>query len=64
MSRPAQSARESPFLGPVDDLASQVPLGRLREPGEIGKAVAFLASDAASFVNGIELFVDAGMAQV
>jgi NAD(P)-dependent dehydrogenase (short-subunit alcohol dehydrogenase family) len=40
-----------------------VPLGRLGEPQEIGKAVAFLASDAASFVNGIELFVD-GMAQV
>ncbi|WP_418117436.1 glucose 1-dehydrogenase [Variovorax sp. 350MFTsu5.1] len=50
--------------GLFDHLASQVPLGRLGEPGEIGKAVAFLASDAASFVNGIELFVDGGMAQV
>ncbi len=50
--------------GLYDFLASQVPLGRLGEPGEIGKAVAFLASDAASFVNGIELFVDGGMAQV
>jgi NAD(P)-dependent dehydrogenase (short-subunit alcohol dehydrogenase family) len=50
--------------GLYDVLASQVPLGRLGEPGEIGKAVAFLASDAASFVNGIELFVDGGMAQV
>ncbi len=50
--------------GLFDQLASQVPLGRLGEPGEIGKAVAFLASDAASFVNGIELFVDGGMAQV
>lgn len=50
--------------GLFDYLASQVPLGRLGEPGEIGKAVAFLASDAASFVNGIELFVDGGMAQV
>lgn len=45
-------------------LAAQVPLGRLGEPQEIGKAVAFLASDAASFINGIELFVDGGMAQV
>ncbi|MFT4172468.1 MAG: SDR family oxidoreductase [Rhodocyclaceae bacterium] len=53
-------ARQSLF----DSLASQVPLGRLGEPGEIGKAVAFLASNAASFVNGIELFVDGGMAQV
>ncbi|MFJ1300528.1 SDR family oxidoreductase [Pseudomonadota bacterium AL_CKDN230030165-1A_HGKHYDSX7] len=50
--------------GLFDHLASQVPLGRLGEPGEVGKAVAFLASDAASFINGIELFVDGGMAQV
>ena len=50
--------------GLFDYLASQVPLGRLGEPEEIGKAVAFLASDAASFVNGIELFVDGGIAQI
>lgn len=50
--------------GLFDYLASQVPLGRLGEPGEIGKTVAFLASDAASFINGVELFVDGGMAQV
>jgi NAD(P)-dependent dehydrogenase (short-subunit alcohol dehydrogenase family) len=45
-------------------LASQVPLGRLGEPSEIGKVVGFLASDAASYINGVELFVDGGMAQV
>jgi NAD(P)-dependent dehydrogenase (short-subunit alcohol dehydrogenase family) len=50
--------------GLFDYLASQVPLQRLGEPEEVGKAVAFLASDAASFINGIELFVDGGMAQV
>jgi NAD(P)-dependent dehydrogenase (short-subunit alcohol dehydrogenase family) len=50
--------------GLFDALASQVPLGRLGEPEEIGNVVAFLASDAASFVNGVELFVDGGMAQV
>ena len=50
--------------GLFDFLAAQVPLGRLGEPSEVGKAVAFLASDAASFINGIELFVDGGMAQV
>jgi NAD(P)-dependent dehydrogenase (short-subunit alcohol dehydrogenase family) len=50
--------------GLFDYLASQVPLGRLGEPQEIGKAVAFLATDSASFINGIELFVDGGMAQV
>jgi NAD(P)-dependent dehydrogenase (short-subunit alcohol dehydrogenase family) len=50
--------------GLFDALASQVPLARLGEPEEIGKTVAFLASDASSFINGVELFVDGGMAQV
>jgi len=50
--------------GLFDALASQVPLGRLGEPEEIGKVVAFLASDASSFINATELFVDGGMAQV
>lgn len=45
-------------------LASQVPLGRLGTPDEIAKAALFLASDDSSFVNGAELFVDGGMAQV
>ncbi|HFH2546572.1 TPA: SDR family NAD(P)-dependent oxidoreductase [Klebsiella aerogenes] len=50
--------------GLFDALAAQVPLGRIGEPVEVGKAVAFLASDAASFINAIELFVDGGMAQI
>ena len=50
--------------GLYDALAAQVPLGRIGEPAEVGKAVAFLASDAASFINAIELFVDGGMAQI
>lgn len=41
-----------------DDLAKNVPLGRLGDPGEIAKAVSFLASDEASYVAGIELYVD------
>jgi NAD(P)-dependent dehydrogenase (short-subunit alcohol dehydrogenase family) len=40
------------------------PLGRLGDPREIGKAVVFLSSDASSFVTGVELFVDGGMAQI
>ncbi|MDR6353243.1 SDR family oxidoreductase [Pantoea sp. SORGH_AS_0659] len=50
--------------GLFDALAAQVPLGRLGEPDEIGKVVAFLASDESSFINAAELFVDGGMAQV
>ncbi|MBB3194882.1 SDR family NAD(P)-dependent oxidoreductase [Roseateles terrae] len=50
--------------GLFDYLAGQVPLGRLGEASEVGAVVAFLASDAASFINGIELFVDGGMAQI
>jgi NAD(P)-dependent dehydrogenase (short-subunit alcohol dehydrogenase family) len=45
-------------------LASQVPLGRMGHPDEIAKVVVFLASDDASYVAGIELFVDGGMVQV
>jgi NAD(P)-dependent dehydrogenase (short-subunit alcohol dehydrogenase family) len=50
--------------GLLDHLASQIPLGRVGEPDEIAKAAVFLASDDSSFVNGAELFVDGGMAQV
>lgn len=49
--------------GLYDALAAQVPLGRIGEPAEVGKAVAFLASDA-GFINVVELFVDGGMAQI
>jgi NAD(P)-dependent dehydrogenase (short-subunit alcohol dehydrogenase family) len=46
------------------ELAGNVPLGRLGDPDEIARAVSFLASDEASYVNGIELFVDGGVAQI
>ncbi|MBW4639217.1 MAG: SDR family oxidoreductase [Gloeocapsa sp. UFS-A4-WI-NPMV-4B04] len=48
----------------VDSQASTIPLGRVGTPDEIAKAVVFLACDDSSFVNGIELFVDGGMAQI
>jgi NAD(P)-dependent dehydrogenase (short-subunit alcohol dehydrogenase family) len=46
------------------NLASGVPMGRMGTSDEIAKAVSFLASDDASFITGIELFVDGGMAQI
>ncbi|PZV11421.1 MAG: oxidoreductase [Leptolyngbya sp.] len=48
----------------VNSQAVNIPLGRVGTPDEIAKAVVFLASDDSSFVNGIELFVDGGMAQI
>ena len=44
--------------------ASQVPLGRRGKPEEIASAVVFLASDESSFITGVDLAVDGGMAQV
>jgi NAD(P)-dependent dehydrogenase (short-subunit alcohol dehydrogenase family) len=48
----------------VTGQVGNTPLGRAGTPDEIAKAVVFLASDDSSFVNGIELFVDGGMAQI
>ena len=45
-------------------ISSSVPLGRLGTSDEIAKAVVFLASDDSSYITGVELFVDGGMAQV
>ncbi|XXT28682.1 SDR family oxidoreductase [Sorangium sp. So ce448] len=45
-------------------LVAGIPLGRLGLPEEVAKAAVFLASEDSSFINGSELFVDGGMAQV
>ncbi|RYG41224.1 glucose 1-dehydrogenase [bacterium] len=47
-----------------DQMAQAVPLGRIGQPEDIAAAVAYLASDDAKFVAGIDLFVDGGLAQV
>ena len=47
-----------------EELAKTVPLGPMGEPDEIAKVVAFLASDEASYVSGVEFFVDGGLAQI
>ncbi|HEV2802256.1 MAG TPA: glucose 1-dehydrogenase [Pyrinomonadaceae bacterium] len=44
--------------------AEAAPSGRAGTPDEVAKAVVFLASDDSSYVNGVELFVDGGAAQI
>ncbi|RXH09357.1 SDR family oxidoreductase [Bradyrhizobium guangzhouense] len=44
--------------------ADATPLGRVGTPEEIANAVLFLASSESSYVNGVELFVDGGFAQI
>lgn len=47
--------------GLADTLAASIPLRRVAAPEEVAAAIAFLASDDASFVNGVTLAVDGGL---
>lgn len=42
------------------DMIKEIPLGRISEPHEVASAVAFLASPAAGYINGINVPVDGG----
>ena len=44
----------------LQKLEQQIPLGRIGEPAEVGRAVAFLASEAASYINGAVVDLNGG----
>ncbi len=47
----------------LEELVAEIPVGRIGEPAEFGAAVAFLASPAAAYINGVNLPVDGGRLQ-
>jgi NAD(P)-dependent dehydrogenase (short-subunit alcohol dehydrogenase family) len=46
--------------GPAEEIRKRVPVGRIGTPTDVGHAVVFLASDQASYINGVSLRVDGG----
>jgi NAD(P)-dependent dehydrogenase (short-subunit alcohol dehydrogenase family) len=48
----------------LQNVIKATPIGRMGSPDEVAKAVSFLASDDSSYITGIELFVDGGVAQI
>ncbi len=47
-----------------DGLVNQTPLGRAGQASEVAAAIAFLASDDASFITGVQLLVDGGFTTI
>jgi 3-oxoacyl-[acyl-carrier protein] reductase len=67
MPGPIDTERLRELAGSEEVLAERgkaVPVGRIGHPHEVGDVVAFLASERASFVNGISMLVDGGESRV
>jgi len=47
-----------------NQLISKIPLGKLGSPGDIANAVAFLASENASYITGETLHINGGMLMI
>jgi 3-oxoacyl-[acyl-carrier protein] reductase len=56
----AQRSNKS-FDEALKDSGADVPLGRIGDPEEMGNVIAFLGSEAASYVNGVSIQVDGGL---
>jgi glucose 1-dehydrogenase len=42
-------------------LRKEIPLGRVGQPGEVARLVAYLASDDASYITGTTVVIDGGL---
>jgi NAD(P)-dependent dehydrogenase (short-subunit alcohol dehydrogenase family) len=59
-----RGASQAEIAGFRDQMASVVPMGRIGEAEEVARAIVWLASREASFVNGIDLYVDGGCVEL
>jgi NAD(P)-dependent dehydrogenase (short-subunit alcohol dehydrogenase family) len=62
--RTEQGMSEEQVQNYVDRVTTEIPVGRVGTTEDMGNAVVFLASEASSFITGIELTVDGGQTMV
>lgn len=59
-----REASAEEIAGMREMLSGVVPIGRMGTPDEVARAALFLASDEASFINGVDLYVDGGCVEL